>query len=60
MVHPKGAKTVPNSTRIDPTNIIGVEMGDMSEKDRNDLELELQRELEEVMAEKQRQKLACF
>jgi hypothetical protein len=60
MVDPKGAKTVPNSTRIDPTNIIGVEMGDMSEKDRNDLELELQRELEEVMAEKQRQKLACF
>jgi hypothetical protein len=60
MVDLKGAKTVPNSTRIDPTNIIGVEMGDMSEKDRNDLELELQRELEEVMAEKQRQKLVCF
>jgi hypothetical protein len=60
MVDLKGTKTVPDCTGVDPANVIGVEMVDLSEKDRNDLELDLQRELEEVMAEKRRQKLGVL
>jgi hypothetical protein len=37
-----------------------VAMEDLSEKDRKDLKLELQHEMEEVMAERQRKKLARF
>jgi hypothetical protein len=40
MVDLKCTKTVPDGTGIDPTNVISVEMADMSEKDRNNLELE--------------------
>jgi hypothetical protein len=35
-------------------------MEDLLEKDQKDLELELQREMEEVMAERRKKKLACF
>jgi DNA topoisomerase VI subunit A len=60
LAYPIGAKVVPDGARINTANVIGVEMEDLLEKDRNDLELELQREIEEVMAEKRKRKLSCF
>jgi hypothetical protein len=37
-----------------------VEMEDLSEKDWEEIEKELQREMEEVMAERMKKKLTCF
>jgi hypothetical protein len=42
VVDRKGGKSAPDCMAISADNIVGVEMGDLSEKDRNDLELELQ------------------
>jgi pyruvate kinase len=56
----KGAKAAPDGAGVNLVNVISMEMADLSEKDRNDLELELQQELEEVMAKKRRHKLSCF
>jgi hypothetical protein len=53
VVDTKGAKFTAD-------NVIGVEMDDLSKKDREELEKELQREMEEVMAERRKKKLACF
>jgi hypothetical protein len=53
-------KVAPSSTEVNNDNIIGVEMGDLTEKDRKELELELQREMEEVVAERRKKKLGCF
>jgi hypothetical protein len=60
MGDPKGTKTVPDGVGINVYNVIRVEMEDLSERDENDLELEVQWEMEEVMAKRKRQKLACF
>jgi hypothetical protein len=60
MAELKGTKAAPDDTGINTENVIEVGMEDLSEKDRNDLDLELQRELEEVMVEKQREKVSCF
>jgi hypothetical protein len=61
VVDPKGmTKTAPASAEANDENIIGVGMDDLTEKDRRELKLELQREIEEVIAEKRRKKLACF
>jgi hypothetical protein len=60
VVDSKGTKSAPDAMAVSADNVIGVEMGDLSEKDRNDLKLELQREMEEVMADRRRKKLACF
>jgi hypothetical protein len=60
MADPKSTRLAADGSRVDVENIIDVAMEDLSEKDRNDLELELQREIEEVMAERRKKKLACF
>jgi hypothetical protein len=60
VVDPKGMRAAPNGAAVNTDNVIGVEMGDLSEKDRDEIERELQRELEEVMMERRRKKLACF
>jgi hypothetical protein len=61
VVDPKGTtKSVPSGMEVNDENIIGVEIGDLTEKDRKELELELQREMEEVMAERRKKKLVCF
>jgi hypothetical protein len=60
VVDPKGMKVAPDGAMVNTENIIGVEMGDLSEKDRDEIERELQRKLEEVMVERRRKKLACF
>jgi hypothetical protein len=56
---PKGTKAAPDDAGVNTENVISVEMEDLSEKDRDDLERELQRELK-VRAERRRKKLACF
>jgi hypothetical protein len=53
MVEPKGAK-------VTADNVVGVEMEDLSENDREEIEKELQREMEEVMVERRKKKLTCF
>jgi hypothetical protein len=53
----KGTTTVPDDTRVNSMNVVSVEMADLSEKDKNNVELELQREIEEVMVEKWKQML---
>jgi hypothetical protein len=60
VVDPKGTNVATNSARVNTDNIIGVEMGGRSEKDWEKVERKLQRELEEVMVERKRKKLACF
>jgi hypothetical protein len=60
VVDPNGMKVVSESAGVRADNIIGVEMGDLSEKDREEIERELQWEHEEVMVERTRKKLACF
>jgi hypothetical protein len=60
MADPKGTKLAPDGATISAGNVISVEMEDLSEKDRDEMERELQRELEEFMAERRRKKLACF
>jgi L-ascorbate metabolism protein UlaG (beta-lactamase superfamily) len=41
VVDPKGAKAAMDSAGVNTDNIIGVEMGDLSEKDREEVECEL-------------------
>jgi hypothetical protein len=53
----KGTTTVPDDTRVNSMNVVSVEMTDLSEKDKNNVELELQWEIEEVMVEKWKQML---
>jgi hypothetical protein len=61
VVNPKETtKTLQDGAEVNNENIIRVEMDDLTEKDRRELELELQWEMEEVMAEKRKQKLVCF
>jgi uncharacterized alkaline shock family protein YloU len=60
MADPKGTKSTLDSAAINVGNVISVEMEDLSEKDQDELEQELQCELKEVMAERRRKKLACF
>jgi hypothetical protein len=59
-VDPKGAKAATDGTKLTTENVIGVAMEDLSEKDQEEIEHELQCELEEEMAEQRRKKLACF
>jgi hypothetical protein len=60
VVDPKGPKLAKDGTRVNADNIIGVEMGDLSEKDRDEIERELQWELAEVMVERHKKNLVCF
>jgi hypothetical protein len=60
MIDPKATRVTGDSSGVNPRSVIEVAMEDLSEKDQKDLELELQREMEEMMAEWQRKKLACF
>jgi hypothetical protein len=60
MADPKGAMTAPDSATVNSENVIAVEMEDLMEKDQDELEWELQHDLEEVMAERRKRKLACF
>jgi hypothetical protein len=48
----KRNQVIPGDTEVTTENVIGVGMEDLSDKDRDDLEWGLQRELEEVMAER--------
>jgi pyruvate kinase len=60
MADPKATKMTGDGAGVNSWNVIEVAMEDLSEKDRKDLKLELQHEMEEVMAEWQRKKLARF
>jgi hypothetical protein len=61
VVDPKGmTKAAPYGAEVNNENIIRVEMGDLTKKDRKELELELQWEMEEVMSERRKKKLAYF
>jgi hypothetical protein len=60
MFDPKMTKAMGDGAGINPRNVIEVAMGYLSEKDQKDLELELQREMEGIMAERRKKKLACF
>jgi hypothetical protein len=60
MTDPKATRVTGDSSGVNPRSVIEVAMEDLSEKDQKDLELELQREMEEMMAEWRRKKLACF
>jgi hypothetical protein len=51
MVDPKGAMSVPDSAYVTADNVINVEIEDVSEKDQEEIERELQHKLEEEMAE---------
>jgi hypothetical protein len=53
-------RVVVDSVGVNPGNVIEVAMEDLTEKDQNDLVLELQREIQEVMAERRNKKGACF
>jgi hypothetical protein len=60
MADARGTKSVPSDTAVNIENVISVAMEDLFDKDRDELEREWQRELEEVMAERRKKKLACF
>jgi hypothetical protein len=60
VVDPKGSKVATDGTRVTTENVIGVAMEDLSEKDWEEVECELQHELKEEMAERCRKKLAYF
>jgi hypothetical protein len=47
-------------TGINTDNVIGVAMEDLSDKDRDKLERDLQHELEEVMVERRKKKMVWF
>jgi hypothetical protein len=51
MANARGTKSIPGDTGVTTKNMISVGIEDLPDKDRDDLEQELQRELEEVMAE---------
>jgi hypothetical protein len=58
MADPKGSKSsvAMDGTGVHPKNAINVAMEDLAEEDR----MEVERQLEEEMAELRRRKLACF
>jgi hypothetical protein len=58
MANPKGSKpsAVVDGASVHPKNSINVAMEDLAEEDRKEVE----RQLEEEMAELRRRKLACF
>jgi hypothetical protein len=58
MADPKAAAA--DKLGLDAGNVIEVGMDYLSEKDRREMELELQHEMEEVMAEKRKKKLSCL
>jgi hypothetical protein len=60
MVDPKGAKSAPDNANVTADNVINVAMEDLSTKDREETERELQHELEEEMAKRRQKKLTCF
>jgi hypothetical protein len=61
MRDPKVARVMGDGSGVNLRNIVEVVMGDLSEKDQKDLKLELQCEMEVVMAERHMKKqLACF
>jgi hypothetical protein len=60
MAVPKATKAMGDGTGVNPGNVTEVAMEDLSEKDRKDLKLELQCEMEEVMAERWKKKLTYF
>jgi hypothetical protein len=60
MVDPKGAKSAPDSANVTADIVINVEMEDLSVKDWEEIERELQCKLEEDMAERCQKKLSCF
>jgi hypothetical protein len=60
MADPKGAKSAPDGAAIQVANVISVEMDDLADKDWDEFERELQHELEEVMAERRKEKLTYF
>jgi hypothetical protein len=59
MADPKGMKSALDGVGINTGNVNIMEMEDLLEKDRDELERELQCKLKEVMAER-RKKLTCF
>jgi hypothetical protein len=60
MADPKAVRVMANNSGINVKNVIVVGMEDLLEKDQNNLELELQWEMEKVMAERWKKKLACI
>jgi hypothetical protein len=60
MAEARGTKSVPGDTGVTTENVICVGMEDLSDEDRDALEWELQSELEEVIVERRKKKLACF
>jgi hypothetical protein len=52
MMDMKGVKATPDGVVVNSTNVIAVEMEDLTEKDRNELKLEMQCDIEEIMAKK--------
>jgi hypothetical protein len=60
VVDPKGAKSGPDGAAVNTENIINVSMEDLSDKDWNKLEHELQQEIEQEMEDRQRKNLSCF
>jgi hypothetical protein len=56
----RGVTSAPDGAKVSTENVIGIEIEDLSEKDREEIEKESQRELEEVMVEKRKKKLAYF
>jgi hypothetical protein len=60
MADARGTKSVLSDTGVNIENVISVAMEDLFDKDRDELEREWQRELEEIMAERRKKKLACF
>jgi hypothetical protein len=58
MGDPKVTKAMGDSSGLNPSNVVEVVMGDLSEKDQRDLEL--QHEMEEEVAERQKKKLTYF
>jgi hypothetical protein len=58
MTDPKATRVTGDSSGVNPRSVIEVAMEDLSEKDQKDLELQC--EMEEMMAEWRRKKLACF
>jgi hypothetical protein len=60
VVDAKGVKLVPDGTKISTENVIGINMDDLSKKDLEEVERELQRELKEEMVERCKKKLDCL
>jgi hypothetical protein len=56
----KGAMSAPDGAAIQAGNVISIEMNDLSDKDWDELERELQHELEEVMAQRRKEEARLF